>query len=165
MARGAVGTAGSWRKAGALGAGRVALLAALIAAAACTPIVDKHGWAPSDDQLAEIAVGRDTRATVQDVLGTPSAGGLVDGSGYYYVSQRMRSYGFREPEVVDREIVAISFDGDGVVRNIERFGLEDGNVVALSRRVTDSNVQGISFLRQLLGNLGRIAPEDLAGGS
>ena len=42
-----------------------------------------------------------------------------------------------------REIVAITFDDSGVVRNIERFGLEDGNVVALSRRVTDSNVQGV----------------------
>ncbi|KPQ14077.1 MAG: hypothetical protein HLUCCO18_16175, partial [Rhodobacteraceae bacterium HLUCCO18] len=48
--------------------------------------------------------------------------------------------------------------------NVERFGLEDGNVVALSRRVTDSNVQGIGFLRQLLGNLGRINLDDLGGG-
>ena len=35
------------------------------------------------------------------------------------------------------------------------------NVVALSRRVTDSNVRGVSFLRQLLGNLGRFRAEDL----
>jgi len=29
-------------------------------------------------------------------------------------------------------------------------------VVALSRRVTDSNIEGVSFLRQLLGNLGNL---------
>jgi hypothetical protein len=44
---------------------------------------------------------------------------------------------------------------------VERFGLERGNVVAFSRRVTESNVQGISFLRQLFGSLGRFNAADL----
>ena len=57
-------------------------------------------------------------------------------------------------------MVAIRFDDNGVVSNIERFGLEDGNVVALSRRVSASNIEGIGFLRQLMGNLGRL---DAAG--
>jgi outer membrane protein assembly factor BamE (lipoprotein component of BamABCDE complex) len=133
-------------------------------AAACSPIVRTHGYVPPDDDLAEITVGRDTRETVAETLGSPGASGVIGDQGYYYVSQVVRQRGYRDPEVVDREIVAISFDAQGVVRNVERFGLEDGNVVALSRRVTDSNVQGIGFLRQLLGNLGRINLEDLGGG-
>jgi hypothetical protein len=56
--------------------------------------------------------------------------------------------------VVDRELVAISFDSGGVVRNIERFGLQDGRVIALERRVTESGINSESFLRQLLGNVG-----------
>jgi outer membrane protein assembly factor BamE (lipoprotein component of BamABCDE complex) len=82
-------------------------------------------------------------------------------SGYYYVAQRFRTVGPREPEVISREVVAISFDADGVVRNVERYGLEDGNVVAFSRRVTDSSVRDVSFLRQLLGNIGRFDAERL----
>ena len=50
--------------------------------------------------------------------------------------------------------MAITFTKEGVVENVERFGLENGKVVALSRRVTTSNIKGISFLRQLLGSLG-----------
>ena len=40
------------------------------------------------------------------------------------------------------------------MKNVEKFGLQDGRVIVLSRRVTESNVKGLGFLRQLLGNLG-----------
>jgi hypothetical protein len=34
-------------------------------------------------------------------------------------------------------------------------------VVALSRRVTDSNIKGMSILRQLFGSLGRLRADQL----
>jgi len=68
-----------------------------------------------------------------------------------------------EPREIDRQLVAISFDTRGVVQNVERFTLEDGRVVAISRRVTDSNIKGISFIRQLLGNIGNIRAGDILG--
>lgn len=48
--------------------------------------------------------------------------------------------------------------------NIERFGLEDGQVIQLSRRVTESSVQDIGFLRQILSNFGRINIAEALGG-
>lgn len=137
-----------------------ALLAGLIvaAAAACASVYRNHGYVPSEAELAAIRVGVDTRDTVAQAVGTPGASGVLDGSGYYYVASRVRHYGAREPQVVSRELVAISFDQRGVVRNIERYGLERGQVVQLSRRVTSSNVEDKTFLRQLIGNLGRFNP-------
>ena len=58
--------------------------------------------------------------------------------------------------MIEREIVAISFDERGVVENIRELSLEDGQIVRLSRRVTETNIQEVTFLRQLLGNFGRI---------
>ena len=81
---------------------------------------------------------------------------MLNEGGYYYVRSRVRTFGPTAPKEIDRQILAISFDADGVVSNIERFGLEDGNVVPLARRVTDTAVTNKSFLRQLLGNIGRI---------
>lgn len=127
---------------------------AMLAIGACTPLYQDHGYAPTDSELAEISVGVDTRESVAEAVGPPTSSGVLRDSGYYYVSQRMRTYAYNAPEIVDRQVVAISFNSSGVVTNIERFGLENGNVVALSRRVTDSNVQGVGFLRQLLGNVG-----------
>lgn len=146
----------------ATSAKRAVLVGIVCGLAACSPQFRNHGYAPSDEELSEIIVGVDTRDTVSEVVGSPSSGGVLRESGYYYVSQRVRSFAYQAPEVVERQVVAISFDAEGVVRNIERFALEDGEVVALSRRVTDSNVQGISFIRQLLGNLGRFTPDTLS---
>ena len=131
---------------------------AIVAIGACAPVYRNHGYVPSEDELAEIVVGVDSRATVDEVIGAPSAGGLLEGGDYYYVRSRVRHLGMLEPEVVERQVLAISFDGRDLVQNIERFGLEDGRVVPLARRVTSSSVEGKGFLRQLLGNLGNFNP-------
>lgn len=133
---------------------RVAMAAAMVfVLAACQPIFRDHGYAPSDSQLEEVLVGVDTRDTVASTVGTPSSSGVLRDSAYYYISQRTKSFGPRPTQVIDRQIVAISFDEAGVVRNIERFSLEDGKAVALSRRVTDSSVEGLSFFQQLVGSV------------
>lgn len=138
---------------------RAALIGlALVSLGACASIYRDHGYVPSEADLAEIVVGVDTRDSVIESIGTPSSTGVLDDSGFYYVSTRIRQYGASKPKIVDRQLVAISFDSAGVVRNIERFGLEDGQVVALQRRVTTSGVADKTFLRQLLGNLGRFDP-------
>ena len=67
------------------------------------------------------------------------------------------------PKEIKREVVAISFNDKGVVSNVERFGLAQGEVVPLSRRVTESNVKGIGFIRQLLGSIGRVNAGQILG--
>jgi hypothetical protein len=47
-----------------------------------------------------------------------------------------------------------------VVQNIERFGLEDGQVVPLARRITRSGDGDISFIRKLFGNIGALNAAD-----
>lgn len=143
---------------------RIGLAAFLLAGTtACSNIDRTHGYVPPDTDLDQIIVGVDTRDTVAEVVGRPSASGVLDVGGWYYVKSKFRAYGFRDRAEIDREVVAISFDTDGVVTNIERFGLEDGRVIALSRRVTDSNIKGVSFLRQLFGNFGNFTADTLFG--
>jgi outer membrane protein assembly factor BamE (lipoprotein component of BamABCDE complex) len=60
-------------------------------------------------------------------------------------------------------VLAVTFNEAGTVENIARYGLEDGKVVQISRRVTETNIKGISLIGQLLGNFGRIRAEDIAG--
>ena len=139
------------------------LLAVSLAVAGCTATYRNHGYIPPEEELQELVVGIDTRASVEDVVGSPTAGGVLEGGNFYYVRSTVKTFGPRRPEVVDRQVLAISFDEAGVLQNIESFGLEDGRVVTLSRRVTDSNISNVSFLRQLLGNIGRVGP-DFGGG-
>jgi outer membrane protein assembly factor BamE (lipoprotein component of BamABCDE complex) len=130
----------------------------LLAMAACSDIYRNHGYTPDEASLENVAVGRDTRESVAAKVGRPAAGGLMADGGWYYVQSRWRHRGPLAPQEIDRQVLAISFDAGGRVSNIERFGLEDGQVVALSRRVTDSNVKGLGLIQQLMGNLGRFNP-------
>lgn len=146
---------------GARGWMRAACLALALAAAACSPIIRDHGYVPADSELETVVVGRDTRETVAEKVGRPSAAGLLNDEGWYYVQSRYRTLGPRQPEEIDRQVVAISFSPAGTVTNVQRFGLEDGRVVTLSRRVTTSNIREVSFVRQLLASFGRIRASDV----
>ncbi|TDK51969.1 outer membrane protein assembly factor BamE [Antarcticimicrobium luteum] len=131
---------------------------AVLAVAGCAATYRNHGYVPTPEDLDAIQVGKDTRDSVIEAVGPPTSSGVLKDSGFYYVSSRMRHYGAAAPKVVSREVVAINFDQRGVVRGIERYGLEDGRTIPLQRRVTSSSVADKTFLRQLLGNLGRFNP-------
>lgn len=140
-------------------------IVAVIAAVACTPIIRNHGYMPPAEDLALIAVGVDTRESVTLAVGPPTSGGILNDSGFYYVESKFRHYGAYAPEEIEREVLAISFDANGVVSNIERFGLQDGNVIVLSRRVTDNQARDSTFIRQLLSSFGRVNASDFLGES
>jgi len=140
---------------------RVTLGLCLLAVAACAPVFRNHGYAPEETALAQITVGKDTRETVAELVGRPSAAGLLNDVGWYYVQSRYRHFGARAPQEIERQVVAISFGESGIVQNVERFGLEQGRMVALSRRVTESNIRGVTFITQLLGSIGQLRTDDI----
>ncbi|SFD98155.1 Outer membrane protein assembly factor BamE, lipoprotein component of the BamABCDE complex [Roseivivax sediminis] len=141
----------------------VAVMALAVAAfSGCTAQYRNHGYIPPEEELARIVPGIDTRATVEDVVGVPTSESMLADRGYYWVSSRMRSFAWQRPEVVQRQVVAISFDPGGVVQGVERYGLEDGRVVPITRRVTDNADSDIGFIRRLFGNIGGLQLSDLA---
>ena len=133
----------------------------VVAISACTPTFRNHGYVPPEEDVANLVVGVDTRATVDDVVGAPSASGLLGDGDYYYVRSRVREFGFYRPQEIERRVLAISFDQNETIANIETFSLADGNIVPLTRRVTDSSVISNGFLRQLLGNFGNLDPSTI----
>jgi outer membrane protein assembly factor BamE (lipoprotein component of BamABCDE complex) len=142
---------------------QVALVVVSIVLIACSPVYRNHGYIPSDTDLEQIVVGTSTREDVALDVGRPSSSGVLAGAAWYYVGSQFKHFGIRAPQEVGRQVVAISFGEDGTVSNIERFGLEDGRVITLSRRVTDSGISSVGFLRQLLGNLGNFNAGQILG--
>ncbi len=140
---------------------KAALGLLILAVSACAATFQDHGYVPADTDLEQIIVGVDTRDSVADAIGRPTSIGVLESGGWYYTQSRWRHFAFKAPKIIDRQLLAITFTEAGVVENIERFTLEDGRVVVLSRRITDTNVKGISFIRQLLGNFGNFNPSQL----
>lgn len=137
--------------------------ALLVALGACTAQYRSHGYIPPEEDLQQIVPGVDTRASVEDVIGVPSSAGVLRESGYYYVESEVRHFAWKRPEVVGREVLAITFDEAGVVNNLVTYGLEDGKVVPLTRRVTQTGDGDIGFIRKLFGNLGGLSADQLFG--
>jgi len=142
---------------------RIVALCALLGVASCTAIYRNHGYIPPEDDLQNLIVGVDSRATVDDLIGAPALSGISGEGDYYYVRSRKRTYGMFRPQEVERQVLAISFNDDDTIANIETFGLEDGRIVPLTRRVTDNSVVKTGLLRQLLNNIGAISPADAFG--
>ena len=143
-------------------AARLGLVATLATGlAACSAIERRHGYAPDDATLSLIEVGVDTRESVAEKAGDPGSVGLLADGDFYYVASERSTFAFRPTVVTDRQVVAVTFDASGRVANVERFGLERGRIVPLSRRVTDTNVRGIGLLRQIFGSIGQISAEDI----
>ncbi|ARO14536.1 lipoprotein, SmpA/OmlA family [Ketogulonicigenium robustum] len=151
-------------KAGLMRSMRIALAAgALVATVACVPMYRNHGYVPTDEMVSALTVGRDTRASVIAAIGEPAAQSVQNAAAFYYVQSRFETYGAFAPREIDRQVLAVTFDNAGVVRNITRYGLADGNVVTLSRRVTDDLGDDATFVRQLLGNFGRVNAASMLG--
>ena len=127
----------------------------------CVPKVDVHGYVPIAEDVASIAIG-DTQETVLARLGEPTSRGLAGTNGWYYISSKVRRVAFFAPREIERQIVAITFNG-AQVANIDRFGLENGRVIDLNRNVTVTDGRRLTFFEQLLGNVGNFSAETFIG--
>lgn len=129
--------------------------------AACEPVTRSHGYTPDDALLADVTVGQDTRDTVAQKIGRPITTSTFDDEGWYYVSSTIEQYLYNAPRVVDRRIVAVRFDDNDVVADVNTYGVEDGRIIDLATQTTPTHGRELTILQQVLGNLGRITAQDV----
>jgi len=139
--------------------------AALVLVTACEPIRQTHGYAPRPGQLAELKVGSDGKADVAGKIGRPTTVGAFDNDEWYYITRSTESRAFLEPRVVSQQVVVVGFNESGLTESVDSYGLEDGRVVNLVTKTTPTRGKRLTFLQQLLGNVGRVTGEQIFGGA
>ena len=122
---------------------------------ACQASVDQRGNLPEPDKLAEIRPGSTTRDQVVKILGTPSSTGVFDDKRWYYISRRTTQVAFFDPEVQDQQVFVVNFDTKGVVRSVDHKDLKDGRDIEPAPGATPAPGRELTFLEQILGNVGR----------
>jgi outer membrane protein assembly factor BamE (lipoprotein component of BamABCDE complex) len=138
-----------------------ALCVAALALGGCAPTYTVHGYAPQVLELQQVEAGIDTRGSVQRRLGQPSAYSTFESDVWYYVSSRVEKFAFYRPEVIERTVVVVRFDENGLVDSTSRFGLEDGAVVDLITNTTPTYGRELTILQQIFGNIGRVNAADV----
>jgi outer membrane protein assembly factor BamE (lipoprotein component of BamABCDE complex) len=131
----------------------VALVFCGLLSAACAPTTQVHGYVPKEADVARIRPGFDDTGTVEEILGRPSSNGILRDSAWYYVQTTIENYTYNPPRVVDRTVLAVNFDQRGVVEGVTRYGLEDGKIINLTTRTTETGGRQLGVLEQLFGNL------------
>src|SRR5262252_4728556 len=135
---------------------RLFLLLSATAVVSCAPAVEQRGNLPNPDKLAEIRAGSTTKDEVAKILGTPSSVSVFNNDkSWYYISRRTAQTAFFEPDVLDQQVYIVNFDDHGVVRAVDHRILEDGKEITPVARATPAPGRELSFLEQLIGNLGK----------
>ena len=133
-----------------------AALVAGIALSACAPTRLVSGYQAIEHQPKDVKIGTDTKSTVLDLLGSPSAQSTFDPNTWYYITQVSAGIGYHKPRVTRRGVVAISFDKESEkVTRVDSYSLKDGKVIAYNDRETPTRGREVSWVEQLLGTVGR----------
>jgi len=139
----------------ALAAGLL-LPAAAASLGACAPITSYSGFQAIESDPKDVKIGTDTKSTVRSRLGSPSATGTFDADTWIYMNQLKSRIAFKQPEVVSRTVVAITFNKDSeLVESVNSFTLKDGKVIAYNGRETPTRGRELTILEQILGTVGR----------
>ena len=131
------------------------VVVSMLALAACTANVSTHGHAVDSDQLAQIKPGVTSREEVSRLLGSPSTVGTFDQERWFYVSQRNEVMSFYKADITKQDVVAIDFDGNGVVSDVHTHGLELAQAIQPDPNKTRTLGNELTFVQQVLGNIGR----------
>ena len=121
----------------------------------CSPRVDNHGNEIDLDNLTDIVPGKTNKSRVSALLGAPSSTSDFGEDTWFYIGSTTKTLGFLRPELINRKVVYIAFDKDGLVGSIGKLSEEDGKKIEIVDRQTPTAGQRITLLQQLIGNIGR----------
>ncbi len=139
-------------------------LAALVPAvllAGCVAQVDSHGEHVDPDRLQAVRPGVQNRDDVARVLGSPASTSAFGDESWYYISDVIEKYSIFDSKVTERQVVTVRFDQQGIVKEVDMFGLERGREVEMVDRETPSFGESGNLLDQFMGNIGRFNADQM----
>ncbi|QNT78844.1 outer membrane protein assembly factor BamE [Entomobacter blattae] len=134
----------------------------LLALAACTTPIP-HGSLVEKLDYDQLKPGTSTRADASQIMGSPTAKATFDENTWLYISQRTVLVPMSFPAAVSQDVVVLHFDQTGTLQNVKTLTLADAYDVGMVSEETPTPGTQISFLEQLLGNIGEYTPLSAIG--
>lgn len=143
--------------------GAALLVAVALSTWSCQDRISTHGYVPDPEALARIEPGVHNRLEVAQFLGTPSTTAMFGEETWLYITEKRKEFAFFKPEIIEQQVVAISFNDAGVVDTLDEYLLADGLLIDPVSRTTPTYGKQIGLLEQFLGNVGRFNNEGSQG--
>lgn len=138
------------------GIAAISLVVAGLAVGACDTPVRIHGHINDPESVAALQTGVHSEDDVLTLLGTPSTVSTFDESKWYYIGEKSTKFAFQRPETLERSVLVVSFDEQGLVEETVTYDLTDGREVDPVGRITPTEGRDFTIMQQILGNIGRL---------
>lgn len=122
---------------------------------ACAPVIDNRGYVFDQRKIDGLEKGGTTLDNIRNEFGSPTSVSELNGQAFYYIYSRFVTESYRAPEETDRQVLALYFNKDETLKDFGVYKLEDGIIVPIVERTTQTQGQELSALQQIFGNLGR----------
>jgi len=138
----------------------VAVAALLFAVAACSPIKRSNGYMPDAELVDQLRPGVHDMASVSTLLGNPTSAANFSDDTWFYIARSSEQVAFFEQKLVSQDVLALRFDENGVLQNVQRFSLDDARHVEMVERITPTRGNELTVMEQLFGNIGRFSGDE-----
>lgn len=128
----------------------------LLTLSACTPTIDNRGFDFELARAEDVRVGQ-TKDEVITLVGSPSATSSFKDQAWYYISRRLSTQSFFEPEVKEQKVFVIYFDAQDRVSTTEHLNKDQMVSVAPNKNKTETSGYESGILRDVFGNFGKFA--------
>ncbi len=132
-----------------------ATLLLVLPLADCAPTLAQRGQLVPPEQLAQLKTGTMTRGDVIAKIGTPTSIAPFDDTTWYYIGEDTSQSAFFAPKIIQRRVVQLQFDKDGLLKTINEKTAKDAQTVPVAKQTTRVDGEDPTVLQQLIGNVGR----------
>jgi outer membrane protein assembly factor BamE (lipoprotein component of BamABCDE complex) len=123
----------------------------------CETIIDQRGFAPTPGSVEKLEIGSQSREDVVRLIGSPSAVATFNPNTWYYISQKQETYAFFKPEILEQNVLQLTFNESGRLQAMKKYDLSDGRDIEMVSRITPTAGKELTVLEQIMGNVGRFS--------
>ena len=120
----------------------------------CAEEVENVGYVAKLKDIQSIEKGM-SKDEVASILGSPASISNIGGDSWIYTGGEFTKETFFQPEIRTYSSFIINFDGSQKVSSLVVKGIDNMNEIEFSEDFTRTGGNEVTFVQQLLGNLGK----------
>ena len=113
-----------------------------------------HGNLPDAQLVSILKVGIDSKKTTTQILGEPSFRGVLGDNSFYYVGTVNSKLSFLNPKLDSQFVLELNFDKNNKLKKLYLYDEKETIDVSMSSLETKHSGKKLTFLQQILGNIG-----------
>jgi outer membrane protein assembly factor BamE (lipoprotein component of BamABCDE complex) len=113
-----------------------------------------HGNLPDAQLVSILKVGIDSKKTTTQILGEPSFRGVLGDNSFYYVGTVSSKLSFLNPKLDSQFVLELNFDKNNKLKKLYLYDEKETIDVSMSSLETKHSGKKLTFLQQILGNIG-----------